>query len=317
MPANLGPEYLAAEADHRKAETAQERISALERMYAALPKHKGTEKLQADLKRRLSQARKDAQKKGASHAAPFYLVAREGAGQVALVGPANSGKSSLLAALTHAHPEVAPYRFTTHAPLAGMMAFEDVRIQLVDTPAIAEDFTESWMGQTLKRTDECVLVVDVDDPDDLSEIEFVEERLEEWGIRAPRVMVANKMDQPESNGNLVVLEELYAGRYEVLPVSAATGAGLQRFARRVFELLDVVRVYTKAPGKKAELGAPYVLKRGATVLDAARHVHKDFAEQLRFARLFHASGGHDGLHDGLMVDRHHVVEDGDILEFHI
>jgi ribosome-interacting GTPase 1 len=143
MPANLGSDYLAAEDDFRKAETAAERIEALERMYAALPKHKGTEKLQADLKRRLSQTRKESQKKGAAHAAPFYLVAREGAGQVALVGPANSGKSSLLCALTHARPEVAPYPFTTHAPLPGMMAFEDVQIQLVDLPAIAEDFTES------------------------------------------------------------------------------------------------------------------------------------------------------------------------------
>lgn len=313
MPANLGPDFLSAEDDFRKAETSAERIEALERMYAALPKHKGTEKLQADIKRRLSQARKDSQKKGASHAAPFYLVPREGAGQVALVGPANSGKSSLVCALTHARPEVAPFPFTTHAPLPGMMAFEDVQIQLLDLPPIAADFTEPWMGQALQRADECVLVVDVDDPDDLSEIEYVEERLKEWKIGAPRLMAANKMDQPGSEGNLEALRDLYQDRYELLPVSVETRAGLEAFARRVFELLDVVRVYTKAPGKKAELDKPYVLKRGATVIDAARHVHKDFAEQLKFARLFHKNGGRNGL----PVERSHVLEDGDILEFHI
>lgn len=313
MPANLGPDYLAAEQEFREAESPAERIAALEKMYAALPKHKGTEKLQADIRRRLSQARKDGQKKGASHAPPFYIIPREGAGQVALVGPANSGKSSLVSALTHARPEVAPYPFTTRAPMPGMMQFENVQIQLLDMPPIAEDYTEPWMPQALGRADECVLVVDVDDPDDLSEIDFVEAKMGEWKLRPPRLMVANKMDQPESEGNLEALQDLYRGKYEIIPVSAQTGLGLDRFARRMFELLDVVRVYTKVPGRKAELDAPYVLKRGATVLDAARHVHKDFAEQLKFARLFRK----DGVRDGLPVERTHVVDDEDILEFHI
>jgi hypothetical protein len=313
MPANLGPDYLAAEQEFRAAQTAAERIAALEKMYAALPKHKGTEKLQADLKRRLSQARKDSQKKGASHAPPFYLVPREGAGQVALAGPANSGKSSLVCALTHARPEVAPYPYTTRVPTPGMMRFENVQIQLLDMPPIGVEFTEPWMPQALSRADLCVLVVDVDDPDDLSEIDYVEQKLAEWRIQPPRLLLANKMDQPGSEGNLEALQDLYAGRYEFIPVSAGTGLGLDRFARRLFELLDVVRVYTKAPGKKAELDAPYVLKRGATVIDAARHVHKDFAEQLKFARLFHRNGQRDGL----PVERAHIVEDEDILEFHI
>lgn len=149
MPANLGPDYLAAEHEFRQAASAAERIAALEKMYAALPKHKGTEKLQADIKRRLSQARREGQKKGASHAPPFYIVPREGAGQVALVGPANSGKSSLVRALTHARPEVAPYPYTTRAPLPGMMQFENVQIQLLDLPPIAADYTEPWMPQAL------------------------------------------------------------------------------------------------------------------------------------------------------------------------
>ena len=144
-------------------ETAAAKIAALEKMLATLPKHKGTEKIQADLRRRLSQARKDSLKKGAGHAAPFYFVEREGAGQVALVGPANSGKSSLLRALTHARPEVADYPFTTRLPMPGMMTYENVQIQLVDLPPLAAEFMEPWLPQVLRNANASVLVLDVNE----------------------------------------------------------------------------------------------------------------------------------------------------------
>lgn len=313
MPANLGPEYLAAEAEYRNAQTASEKIAALEKMLATVPKHKGTEKMQADLKRRLSQARKDSQRKGVSHAVPFYLVVREGAGQVALVGPANAGKSSLLRALTHARPEVADYPFTTRLPMPGMMAYENVQIQLVDLPPLAAEFTEPWLPQVIRNANASVLVVDVNEPDDLEEIEFIETSLRNWRLPTPGLLVGNKIDQPEGEGNFAALEDLYRERYRAVAISAATGRGLPDFARAVFDLLALVRVYTKAPGKKADLSTPYVLKRGVTVQEAARHVHKDFAEHLKFTRLFRTSGGRGGL----MVELHHVVQDEDILEFHI
>jgi len=313
MPANLGPEYLAAEEEHRRAQTAAERIAALEKMYATLPKHKGTEKMQADIRRRLSQARKESQKKGASHAVPFYFIPREGAGQVALVGPANSGKSSLVRALTHALPEVAAYPFTTRLPTPGMMAFENVQIQLVDIPPVSADFTEPWLAQVIRNANASILVVDVNDPGSLEGIELVETSLREWRLPPPGLLVGNKIDQPGGEDNFAALADLYQDRYRSAPVSTATGRGLPGFAYAVFDLLELVRVYTKVRGKKPDLSAPYVLKRGATVLDAARHVHKDFAEHLKFARLFHRFGEHDGL----MVDRRHVVQDEDILEFHI
>lgn len=312
MPANLGPDYLAAEEEFRRAESVPERIAALEKMYAVLPKHKGTEKLQADIRRKLSQLRKENQKKGPARAAPFYLIEKEGIGQVALLGPPNSGKSSLLRAMTHAEPEVAPYPFTTHSPVPGMAQFEDVQIQLVDLPPLAPEWVEPWVAQVLRRADRAVLVVAADDPDDLSEIGFLEQQLEQWKLLRPELMVVNKVDQPGGRDNFEVLAELYSGRYECLPVSAAKGEGLREFARRCFDLLGVVRVYTKAPGKRPDLTAPYVLKRGATVLDAARHVHKDFAEHLKLARLYRRGR----LEEGLPVSRDHVVEDGDILEFH-
>ncbi|MEK7405113.1 MAG: GTPase [Acidobacteriota bacterium] len=313
MPANLSPEYLAAEQEYKTARTPAEKIAALERMLSTIPKHKGTEKLQADIKRRLSQARKDSQKKSGAHAVPFYLVPREGAGQVALIGPPNSGKSQLVCALTHARPDVADYPFTTRFPTPGMMMFEDVHIQLVDLPPVSAEFTESWLPQVIRYAHLGVLVVDLSDPALLDEIEFIASTLEAWRVPPPRLLVANKADLPGADENVSALEELYRERYPCLAVSALTGRSLDRFARTVFDLLGLVRVYTKAPGKKADLIAPYVLHRGQTVLDAARVVHKDFADHLKFARLYRIGAAHDGL----MVERAHLVEDRDILEFHI
>lgn len=312
MPANLTPDYLAAEQALKRAETQQERIAALEEMLATLPKHKGTEKLQADIRRRLSQARKESQKKGGAHSSPMYFVRREGAGQVVLLGPPNSGKSSLLAALTHAHPEIAAYPFTTRMPLPGMMRFEDVSIQLVDTPAMSHDFTEPWMSQVVKHGDLWVLVVDPDDPDVLGETEWILTTVDSWRCPPPALLAANKLDAADAADNFAALQDLYRGRFSCLGVSALTGAGLAEFRREVFRLLNVIRFYSKAPGKKPDLAVPYILRRGATVQDAAGLVHRDFAEHLHHARLFRK----DHAQDGRMVERTHVVDDCDILEFH-
>ncbi len=313
MPANLTPEYIAAEKEYKSAQTHQEKIEALERMLSTIPKHKGTEKLQADLKRRLSQARKESQKKGAAHSVPFYVVKKEGAGQIVLVGPPNSGKSKLVRALTHAQPEVADYPFTTRFPTPGMMTFENVQIQLLDLPPVSAEFMERWVPQVIRNADFGVLVIDVNDGQVLDEIDFIVSLLAERNIPAPRLLLANKIDLPKAKENFSALEELYGNRFRCLPVSAETGENLDGFRRAVFDALKLVRVYTKAPGKVADMMSPFVLHRGQTVLDAARLVHKDFAENLKFTRLYRVSGDHDGM----MVERTHVVEDGDILEFHI
>ena len=313
MAANLSPEFLAAERDYKSAQTHAEKIAALERMLSTVPKHKGTEKLQADIKRRLSQARKESHEKGGAHSVPFYHIEREGAGQVVLLGPPNSGKSQLVCALTHARPEVADYPFTTRLPTPGMMRFENVQIQLVDTPPISPEFTEPWLPQVIRNANAGVLVVDVNDPAVLDEIEFVRDTLDQGRLPLPGLLAGNKADLPGARDNFAALQELYAGRYRCVAISAATGLNLDQFARALFDLLELVRVYTKPPGKKLELSAPFVLRRGATVQDAARMVHKDFAEHMKYARLFRGSGEREGL----MVERTHVVEDADILEFHI
>lgn len=320
MPANLTPQYFDAEERFKKASNPADKIAALEEMLRVIPKHKGTEKMQGDLKKRLAKLRKrtPAKSSGATHK-PFYFVEREGIGQAVLCGPANSGKSQLLDQLTHAEPEVAPYPFTTRVPQTGMMDFEDVQIQLIDMPALAPETLEPWQTAMIAQADIAVVVFDVNDPELLDQTEFVLAQLEERKIQLnstsgkPRVLIlANKIDVEGGEENFTAWEELYEGGFSALRFCGKAAGDLMMLRRRIFDLLDVVRVYTKRPGQApARDDAPFVLKRGATILDAATAVHKDLAEHLKFAKVW----GHTRF-EGQRVERTHEVVDGDIVEIH-
>jgi hypothetical protein len=325
MPANLSPEYLEADRRFKSAKNTEEKIEALEEMFATIPKHKGTEKMQADIKRRLSKLRSEQAKRPVSRAGLMHRVEKEGAGQVALVGPPNSGKSSLVRHLTHATPEVADYPFTTRAPLPGMMPFEDIQIQLVDLPPVHPDFPESWLYQIIRNADACLLVVDLSDPDLLEDFETTLGQLANAKVQLgqgpiPQVtgwmakkalLVGNKLDAAGADDDLEILKELYGARFPILALSAETGEGLDGLRRATFDLLELIRVYTKAPGKKMELTAPYVLKRGSRLVDLAAHVHHDFLAQLKYARVW----GH-GRFEGQMVNRDYLLADKDVVELH-
>lgn len=324
MPANLTPEYLAADKKFREAATPEAKLAALEEMLRTIPKHKGTEKMQADLKRRIARLRDEQQRrKGASRARPFYHIEREGAGQVVLVGGPNVGKSSLLAALTNATPQIADYPFTTRIPVAGMAAFEDVQIQLVDLPPVSAESAEGWLFALIRAADGALVLVDLTDQEVLASTEAVLELLAASNVtlippeqargpnQVPAIFVAAKLDAPGAAQTLDVFKEFYADRLPVLPVSAEQDVNLSELRRQMFAMLRLVRVYSKKPGRKPDLAVPYILKRGTTVLDAAAVVHRDFARRLKYARLWRR-----GEIEGLMVGREHLLEDGDILELH-
>jgi hypothetical protein len=328
MPANLTPQYLDAEKRFRQAKSPAERISALEEMLALIPKHKGTEKMQADLKRRLSKAREEAQKKGKVGARGLTShVPREGAGQIVMVGPPNSGKSILLARLTNAEPEIAAYPFTTRKPLPGMMEFENIKMQLVDLPPIAPDWTEGWVFALIRNADLTLVVVDLANDEVLDQVEQVKRQLAEHKIRlvgqaaawSPEeaiaekraMLVGNKEDVDGAKERAALLSEFYAADWPTLTVSATSGSNLEALRRALYDGLGIVRVYTKSPGKKSTLEAPFVLKQGATVLDVAQAVHKDIAAGLKFAKIW----GLDKF-DGQRVTRDYIVQDGDVIELH-
>jgi small GTP-binding protein len=323
MPANLTPDYMAADKKFKSATTPHNKLTALEEMLATIPKHKGTEKMQADLKRRIARLRTEVQqrKKGA-RGKPFFQIDKEGAGQVVLVGGPNVGKSMLLAALTNAEPEVADYPFTTRAPQPGMSTFENVQIQLVDLPPVTPEFAEGWLFGIIRTAEAAVLVVDLSSDELLSETEavldqlaaanirFISDRIDSQGDKTTLV-VANKLDARGAGNRLALLREFLGGRLPVLPVSATAGTGLDALREQLFRLLGVIRIYSKPPGRKVDLSAPFILKQGATVLDAAEAVHKDFVAKLKYARLW---GG--DTYQGQMVGRDHILKDGDILELH-
>lgn len=336
MPANLTPQYLAAEQRFKNSVTTQEKIEALEEMMALIPKHKGTEKMRADLRRRLAKLRKEAEKKhGASKASAMYSVQREGAGQIAVIGGANAGKSSLLARLTNAEPEIGDYPYTTRLPQPGMMPYENVKIQLVDMPPIEPSFYEPWMGSIVRQADLALLVADLSADALLDEIDGVLILLENSRIRLCRqpeggsgqnqitfrraLLAANKCDAPKAPENLEILNEFFGSRFRIVAVSAISGDGLDTLRHKLFEELNIVRIYTKIPGEKADLSSPpFVLKRGSTVLDAARAVHREFVHSLKFAKIWSSEKSRRSLkYEGQMVERTHQLEDGDILELHI
>jgi ribosome-interacting GTPase 1 len=316
-----------AEQRYKDSKSTPEKIAALEEMLSAIPKHKGTEKMQAEIKRKLSRLRGQKKKKTATKKAPpVYLVEKEGAGQVALVGPPNSGKSALVCRLTHATPKVADYPFTTRLPLPAMMPFENIQIQLVDLPPLHPDSPESWVTQAIRNADAAVLVVDLGDDAVLEQLTETLAEMEKGKItvgpppaQLPRgfvhktaLLVGNKWDLPGARDNFEILAELWKDRFRLLPLSTRTEENLNNFPRAVFDLLGIVRVFTKTPGKKADMGAPFVVPRGATVRDVAQRVHKDFVASLKFARVWGGSR-----FDGQMVQRDYIVEDNDVLEFHL
>ncbi|MFO7951851.1 MAG: GTPase [Bacillota bacterium] len=321
MPANLTPQYYEAEEKFRRAQTPEEKIQALEEMLSVIPKHKGTEKLQADIKKRLSKVREEGKKKKSSKGYDPFGVEKQGAGQIVLAGYPNSGKTSLITALTRAKLKVAEYPFTTAIPATGMMPYKDTWVQLVDTPPISPDNVPSGLIGTFKEADALLILIDVSTAECLEQMDGLMQVLQEREVidlskegeivaPIPYLLAANKIDHPDAQENLEVMKELFPG-FEALTVSSH-GNNLEELKDKLYEILDVIRIYGKPAGREADLDRPFILKRGGTVLDFAEQVHKDFPENLKNALLWGSSK-----FDGQPVARDYVLEDGDIVELQL
>ncbi|MCL6642104.1 MAG: TGS domain-containing protein [Candidatus Bipolaricaulota bacterium] len=330
MPANLPPEYIEAELRFRAAKSPEEKLATLRELMALVPKHKGTEKLRVELKRKwtklqeeVQHQQKKKQKGGRGHG--YDHIAREGAGQIALVGLPNCGKSSLLAAVTNAKPEIAEYPFSTFRPTVGMMPFEDVQLQLVDLPPISE-FTEPWVYSIIRQCDLVALLVDLasETPveDFFTALEWLEKSrirlightanpLPSEGVVKRALVIGTKSDAEHAAHHLQELRSVTEGQFRVIGVSTVSAEGLWELGKALFAGLNVVRVYTKKPGQPFKKELPYVLPAGSTVTDVARAIHKDLAEKFAYARVWGSAE-----FPGQRVERHYIVHDGDLLEFH-
>jgi hypothetical protein len=326
MPANLPPQYHEAEENFRLAKTIPEKVAALEEMLAVMPKHKGTDHLRAKLRARIAKLSEASEKKLATKRTST-VIPREGAAQVAVIGLPNAGKSQLVSRITNASPTVADYPFTTHSATPGMMEFENIKIQLIDTPPLAPQAIEFWLPPLLRRADALLVMVDLADaPQEqmaaiIKQLEKMRIMLGEGGAkedsesitwRKKALMIGNKLDLDNAEQNYAALAKKYGERFPLIAISAKQGTGLEELKLKLYQLLDIIRVYTKAPGKKSVFTDPVVIKRGSTLEDAAAEVHKDFREKLKYARLWGS-----GKHDGIMVRRDHIMQDGDIIELHL
>lgn len=329
MPANLPPQYFETEKKLKTAKTPQEKIDILEELLSLVPKHKGTEKLQALLKTKIAKLKSSIQKrpKIARHG-PTHQVEKSGAGQIVLVGLPNAGKSSLIQSLTNAHPEIAEYPFTTRVPSPAMMIYENIQVQLVDTPPITPEYMEVWYPELIKAADGILLVLDLGisgqaDVFGVIQKKLAEKRIEfvsKEGESSPEANVfqkktliaANKMDLPQAAENLVALESGLPQELKISPVSASDGDNLGTLKEDIFILLDILRVYSKVPGKKVEYNEPFVFRKGSNLMDMAKAVHKDFAQKLKYARIWGKNK-----YQGQKVNRDYILEDEDIIELHI
>ncbi|UCG78941.1 MAG: 50S ribosome-binding GTPase [Nitrospirota bacterium] len=327
MPANLPPEYFTAEKKYKEASSQGDKIIALEELIATIPKHKGTDKLRADFRKKLSKLRDEASRQKRSGKGDLYTVEREGAAQIALVGFANSGKSSILECLTNAQPVVADYPMSTVMPLSGMMRYEDIQFQLVDLPPVGNETTDGWVSGILRNADMLLIVIDLsDDPDTQAELIF--DLISNWRIPLIKkdgtfeesefvkskqiIIVANKTDKDGAKEELADLEDNYGESFHLVPVSSLKREGVEVLRNEIFSVSGIIRAYSKEPGKDPDLNSPFTISYGSTVIDLGQLIHKDFVDNLKYACVWGSSK-----FPGQKVHKDHILKDKDIVEFHV
>jgi ribosome-interacting GTPase 1 len=325
MPANLTPEYYKADQWYREATTPDEKILAIERMLAVMPKHKGTDHLKADLRRKLSKLKEAPAKKGKGKRVDIFHIQRSGVGQIVLLGVPNSGKSSIVAALTNAKVNTAGFPFATMAPVPGMVQFEDVQIQLVDMPPITADYIAPGQVGTYRNCDLIAIVIDlsakIKEQIDIC-LDFLESRSLLIGAETPSVdrqgnvlgkrafCICTKSDIAKP-GVIEVLKESCRHPFEFVEISTKTDAGLDKLPENLFRLLNIIRIYAKPPGKKPDMDDPFTLPAGSTVMDMATAIHRELTDKLKFARIWGT-----GVYNGQTVQKNHILNDKDIIELH-
>ena len=329
MPANLTAQYHKAEEEFRRAATPDDQLRCLQTMLREIPKHKGTDKLQAELKQKISRVKNELNAPGKAGRRGYGIrIPRQGAGTVVFLGGVNAGKSQLVASLTRARPEVAPYPFTTRKPMPGMMPWEDVMVQLVDTPPITEDYLESYMQGLIRGAELALLLVDLGSDDGIQQCQAVLDKLDttktrlasesyldenDIGLSYTRtLLVPNKIDLHEAPERLELLHELCPLKFPEHVISAQERTNLEGLRSIIYTSLNVVRIYSKLPNmKEADFERPFTVRRGANLWDVAGQIHEDYHEHLKFARVWGSQ-----VHDGTVVKGDYVVHDRDIVELH-
>lgn len=326
MPANLTPDYFKAEKWFKEAQTTEEKILALEKMLAVIPKHKGTSHMCADIKKKISHFKDSASKKsGTGKTFDIFHIPKSGAAQIVMIGTPNSGKSSIVASLTNANVTVAEYPHSTSVPAPGMVTFEDIKIQLVDMPPITADYAAPGQVGTYRNCDKIAITIDLST--DLQEqlnvcFAFLNDHC---------LLIDKDNDQTDAEGNALgkdafflctkndaapadaieTLKSLSPKDLPMIVTSTESFEGIEELPENLFAQSGKIRVYTKKPKVKAELKDPFTLPIGSTVMDLARTIHRELAEKFKSARIWGK-----GYYDGQNAPQNHILNDKDIIELH-
>jgi len=278
MPTNVGYEYIEAEKKYLQAKTPQEKLLYLQEMLRGVPKHKGTESLQKQLKQKLSKLKAQLEDKRKKTGTSKYVLKREGAARICIVGTTNSGKSTLLTKLTNARPIIAEYEFTTKTPEQGIIDYKGIKLQVIEIPAIVKDFYHKENGPELLAI-----------------------------IRDSDMIILTFKNEEERK---MLFEELYINNIE-LPTLYYYNEEVNKLRELVWQRIGLIHVFTKMPGKKPSY-PPIALEKSSNVKNLAEVVHKDFIKNLKYAKVWGKSAKHEGQSVGL----NHKLMDGDIIEFH-
>lgn len=291
MPVNAGAEYFAAEKKYLEARAREEKIAALEDMIRALPKHKGSEHLLSQLRHRLAKMKKETTVRATSK--PRFVIKKEGAAQICVIGLTNSGKSSLLKSLTNANVEIADYPYTTKSPEVGMMDYGDVQLQLIEIPSTFDSESISL----LHSCDEIIALLDAN------------QNLDKQRKELEKILVENRL---ENKKTLWVVSKADSVRHpNYINFSAKDRTGIEELKEKVWMNLLLIRVYTKSPGKPKDFPA-LALPIESKVIDVAKSLHKDFIKNFKYARVFNKSK-----FSGQKVGLEYELRDLDVIEIHM
>lgn len=325
MPANLPPTYYEKERELKYAQTPEEKIQIYMELLAIMPKHKGTDKLKGDLRQKISKLKKEIGKKPGAVRTDFYHVSKEGSAQVVLLGMPNCGKSQILQSLTNAEPEVHDYPFTTQKPQVGMILYDNIQIQLVDMPPIAIDYAPGWIFGIARSGDLILVVLDLK-KEPSAQFETIRDLLknariilqpkgespsEETAMVKRALIICNKIDAPGAQERFEQIKKQWKNTYLLHPLSASEKQGTEDLKHIIYDTLEIIRVYTKPPHREYDRTHPYVLKKGAKVIELASQIHKDFMTELKYVRLWR-----EGKYKGMRIDRDETLQDEDVVEFH-
>ncbi len=299
---NQGFEYKKAESIYLQARTLEEKLQALEEMIRTCPKHKSSEKMLANLKTRYVKLKSKIQESKKSGKSGRKTGIKKQGIQTVLVGLTNSGKSSILTSLTNARPEISPFPYTTKNPTIGTLDYKGIKFQIIDLPSIER---ESFDQGIMNNADiSLIVIIKIQELDKI--LPFLEK------TTGKRLIIFNKIDILNDKEKRKIHETLKTKKLKFCLFSSKSKEGIGELREKIFASANIIRIYTKEPGKKQTDKEPIILKPDSTVEDVARKISKDLAKNIKEIRITGPSSKFSNQKVGLK----HKIKDKDIVEFH-